>query len=439
MYVCNEANIETHGMKPSMGRLAHDRGWQNTFVSRITRLVQRDRNHASVICWSLGNEAGRGRNFVKAREHVRDMDPTRPIVYESGGALDQGTGRTELTDVICTMYPSVPRTINLATRADEDRPVILCEYSHAMGNSNGNLHLYWNEFWDSDKPRLQGGFIWDMIDQGLRIKTKDGFYFGYGGDFDDPVNDLQFCINGMFSPDREPHPAVNEIKFLQQPVVFSPHSFLVTAQQPISLEATNRYTFRQLDHLAWSWTVVSSDSSESVHEGTFAIDNGRASIQLGSILSKVAQNDQECSYFLNIRGRLNSDTSWATTGHVLVKQQFPLSFAFERKTAPETRIDSSLLVVSENEETISVSRQNESIHLAVISKSSGSLVSYCPQGDNVLDGGITPNFTRAATDNVRIQKDEVTILGSLSLSQYHRITVAPISLSRGSPRQCINF
>lgn len=184
-------------MKP-MGRLAHDRGWENAFVSRITRLVHRDRNHASIIFWSLGNEAGRGSNLWKARELVRELDPSRPICYESGGALAEGVGRTELTDVVCTMYPDVPRTIRLATRVDEDRPVILCEYSHAMGNSNGNLHLYWKEFWSDEIPRLQGGFIWDMIDQGLRIRSETcskGFYFGYGGDFGDECNDLQFCIN----------------------------------------------------------------------------------------------------------------------------------------------------------------------------------------------------------------------------------------------------
>lgn len=196
LYVCDEANIEVHGLKP-LGRLAHDWGWENTFVSRVARLVHRDRNHASVLYWSLGNEAGRGRNFIKARDLVRKLDSTRPIVYESGGAVAEGTGRTELTDVICTMYPDVDRMIRLATRVDEDRPVILCEYSHSMGNSNGNLHLYWEAFWREDLPRLQGGYIWDMIDQGLRkpCSNKKGFYFGYGGDFGDECNDLQFCIN----------------------------------------------------------------------------------------------------------------------------------------------------------------------------------------------------------------------------------------------------
>jgi len=165
-----------------MGRLAHDFGWEHTFVSRVTRLIRRDRNRTSVLFWSLGNEAGRGRNFWKARHLVQEMDSTRPVCYESGGALAEGVGRTELTDIVCTMYPDIPRTIRLASRPDDHRPVILCEYSHAMGNSNGNLHLYFREFWNDDLPRLQGGYIWDMVDQGLRMptdKTSEGFYFGY--------------------------------------------------------------------------------------------------------------------------------------------------------------------------------------------------------------------------------------------------------------------
>jgi beta-galactosidase len=133
LYVVDEANIETHGLKP-MGRLAHDWGWRNAFVSRITRMVQRDRNHACIIFWSLGNEAGRGRNFWEARRLVQQMDDSRPVVYESGGLIAEGTGRTELTDVICTMYPHVQRTLNLARRVDEDRPGKCFDQSVGFGS-----------------------------------------------------------------------------------------------------------------------------------------------------------------------------------------------------------------------------------------------------------------------------------------------------------------
>lgn len=117
--------------------------------------------------------------------------------YEfEGGVLIEGTGKTELTDIVCPMYPSVGALERLSCASKADRPIILCEYSHAMNNSNGNLHLYWEKFWNKGHLRLQGGFVWDMIDQGLRKKHKDGRdFFGYGGDFGDKINDKQFCIN----------------------------------------------------------------------------------------------------------------------------------------------------------------------------------------------------------------------------------------------------
>jgi beta-galactosidase len=149
-------------MKP-IGRLTHDWGWEEAITSRITRMVQRDRNHPSIIIWSLGNESGRGRNLWTARNLVHQLDRSRLVCYEGGGQLFEGSGRTELTDIVCTMYPDIDRTKRLATRKDDDRPVILCEYSHAMSNSNGNLHYYWDAIWDDKNyPRLQGACIWDL-------------------------------------------------------------------------------------------------------------------------------------------------------------------------------------------------------------------------------------------------------------------------------------
>jgi beta-galactosidase len=225
IYVCDEANLETHGMFP-MGKLADDFAWSKAFVERVTRMVQRDRNHPSIILWSLGNESGRGRNMSLARKSLRKLDTSRPIMYEGGGKFSEGTGVSELSDIVCSMYPDVSRTIAL-TKKHTERPTILCEYSHAMGNSNGNIHLYWRAFWEKNLPRLQGGFIWDMVDQvsvntfGLDFNFTSFFiksnvifkhfrlikgirkhdektgamYFAYGGDFKDKINDKQFCIN----------------------------------------------------------------------------------------------------------------------------------------------------------------------------------------------------------------------------------------------------
>ena len=154
LYVCDEANIEVHGIIPS-GQLVNDFGWSDAFVSRVTRMVQRDRNHPCIILWSLGNEAGRGINLTKARECLRRLDLSRPIMYESGGDLALGTGKTELTDIVSPMYPSVDELVSLGNDSEDDRPIILCEYSHSMGNSNGNIHLYFEKFWGGNS-RIQG-------------------------------------------------------------------------------------------------------------------------------------------------------------------------------------------------------------------------------------------------------------------------------------------
>lgn len=442
LYVWDEANVEVHGMKP-MGRLAHDPGWRATFLSRITRMVHRDRNHPSIVFWSMGNEAGRGRNFQEAREIVKVLDPSRPVVYESGGALAEGTGRTELTDIISTMYPIIPRTKHLATRPDEDRPIILCEYSHSMGNSNGNLHYYWDSFWDDNLPRLQGGCIWDMIDQGIRVpgnatNANPAPYFAYGGDFDDPIHDAQFCINGMFSPDREPHPAVHEIKFLQQPIHITPRKSAGTelnestegmtivlnitpmnSNATITFHALNRYSFRDLSHLAWSWELKSNRSSETIRAGRFDVPmfGGQFELCLNEVITRVRsleranlESVRENKYWLNMIGSLIAPCSWADTGHAVARAQYRIAFRFDETLSPIKRkakfqtpsfLDS---VVDENYIDIVKTidgHDNRKYILARIDKQTGTLLQFAPNGRNFFseEHGLAPNFQRAATDN----------------------------------------
>lgn len=464
LYVCDEANIETHGMKP-MGKLTHASGWRNTFTSRVMRMVQRDRNHACIIFWSLGNEAGRGKNLMAARKQLLDLDASRPIMYESGGALLQGVGRTELTDIVCPMYPDVPRAVRLGTlHEDKDRPLILCEYSHAMGNSNGNVHMYWELFWSDKYPRMQGGFIWDMIDQGLRKVAQPGrTYYAYGGDFGDEINDRQFCINvrkivkhccvakrlyrdslfssnpshdlqGLFSPDREPHPAVLEIKYLQQPVAFRVPSTEKTETvqlqvdngliSPIHLNVLNRYTFRDLSHLMWQWNVTTDYSIEPVAVGKFEITEATLKngliLPIPRVLAKVMREsmniDPFVTYFLNLRGSLKESTVYAKQGHLLVTQQFRLALDgrnIPRTVASQERypVSNDSLRVVEDEATINVSRNGstEGPPLVVIDKRTGTISSLStPNGKTTLAppsqvdiAGVVPNFTRAATDNDR--------------------------------------
>lgn len=436
LYVCDEANIETHGMSP-MGRLSHDWGWKNTFTSRVKRTVQRDRNHASIIFWSLGNESGRGRNLMAARREVLKLDSSRPIMYEGGGAIYEGVGRTELTDIICPMYPNVTRAVSMGTRSDEDRPVILCEYSHSMGNSNGNLHLYWEYFWSPGHPRMQGGFIWDMIDQGLR-KThspSQRTYYAYGGDFGDTINDRQFCINGIFSPDREPHPVVQELKFLQRPVSFSiaggPEVDVIRLTvrnglvPPAKLSVTNRYAFRDTSHLEWVWFVSSDSTLEPLMEGTFEVSDSALSdgleISLQSLLPKVIKIEREANgdsptiYYINLRGSLKKATPWANKGHCITAQQFRIEFVLDSPKRAilkeeETGKKPPLEVVT-NYDTISISHKGAASGqpFVVLDRKTGVIRELMtPDGKVILSSpseidtaGLVPNFTRAATDNDR--------------------------------------
>jgi beta-galactosidase len=446
LYVWDEANIEVHGMKP-MGRLAHDFGWRAAFLSRITRMVHRDRNHASVIFWSLGNEAGRGRNLFEARKIVKLLDPSRPVVYESGGALAEGTGTTELTDIVCTMYPVLPRVKRLATRRDEDRPIILCEYSHSMGNSNGNLHYYWKAFWDECLPRLQGGCIWDMIDEGIRVpgdpnKANQSSYFAYGGDFNEPIHDAQFCINGMFSPDREPHPSVSEIRFLQQPahvttalIHESPRVNEVgpivvgvsskKAEVSASLHVWNRYMFQDLSHLTWSWELKSNRSVDAIRCGQLPVSSlgGPVRVSLNDVVTRVRSQERSRpphvrnTYWLNIRGVLKADTTWADAGHIVVRQQFCIEFQFDDdvvslfKASNVTIPCPAVLETRVNDSNTSIDvyrgvpdEAMSSQLLVSIDKGTGTLVFYAPQGGRNLlvpGQGLEPNFVRAVTDNDR--------------------------------------
>ena len=227
IYLVDEANVESHHY---YNELCRDPAYTAAFVERVARMVARDYNHPSVIIWSLGNESGYGPNHDAAAGWVRTVDPTRPLHYEGAVRTEWGQDSYEfwrgrpLTDIIAPMYAPVEEIVAWATEGgrdpdgvDDPRPLILCEYSHAMGNSNGGLEDYFTAF--RRHHGLQGGFIWDWVDQGIRAVAPNGReYWAYGGDFGDEPTDYDFCINGLIWPDRVPHPAMWEFKKLAQPV-----------------------------------------------------------------------------------------------------------------------------------------------------------------------------------------------------------------------------
>ncbi len=292
----DEANIESHQF---YNELCRDSRYSTAFVERTSRMILRDWNHPSIIFWSLGNESGYGANHDAAAGIARGLDPGRPLHYEGAVRAEWGQGQYAfsrgrgVTDVVAPMYASVEEITAWAKDPvpNDPRPLILCEYSHAMGNSNGGLADYWDAF--RTMPGLQGGFIWDWVDQGIR-RERDGIaYWAYGGDFGDIPNDLDFCINGLVWPDRSVHPAMEECSKLQQSIEFT----WIDPGAGI-FRVTNGYDFRSLQHLSFFWSV-SLDGKEKM-AGEFSapalIPGSSAEVELPEIEGSVRSLASDSSY-----------------------------------------------------------------------------------------------------------------------------------------------
>ncbi len=236
LYVVDETNFESHAFIFS---LCDDQRYAAALLDRGSRMVQRDKNHPSIILWSLGNESGYGAAHEALAGWIRRYDPSRPLHYEGAIMWDWGRDQTA-TDVLCPMYPEIADIVDWAANRRGERPLIMCEYSHAMGNSNGCLAEYWDAI--ESTPGLQGGFVWEFWDHGLRQTMPDGSSrYAYGGDFGDEPNDVNFCIDGLVWPDRTPKPAMWEHKALASPVAVD-----VVGRR---LRITNRQDFRDLSWL----------------------------------------------------------------------------------------------------------------------------------------------------------------------------------------------
>jgi beta-galactosidase len=263
IYLIDEANIENHAYYDCLARSDE---WTNAYMLRVQRMVRRDKNHVSVFCWSLGNESGDGQNQVACGAWIRRVDPTRLVHYEgfvrgewnqtdfSCETLARGKG---LTDLVSPMYPTIDLIVKYAETCDDYRPLIMCEYSHAMGNASGSLSDYWQAI--ESHHGLQGGFIWDWIDQGIAAELPEGKagekqggrYWKYGGDFGDFPTDADFCLNGLNFPDMTPKPAMEECRRLFAPVRLYP----VHPEQGM-FTVENRFDFTPLCVLKMEWTVL---------------------------------------------------------------------------------------------------------------------------------------------------------------------------------------
>ncbi|USD66634.1 beta-galactosidase [Vibrio sp. SCSIO 43136] len=393
LYVCDEANIETHGMEP-MNRLSNDPQWSNAYMSRFTQMVMRDKNHASIIIWSLGNESGHGATHDAMYAWAKQYDPSRPVQYEGGGA------NTSATDIICPMYARVDATVEdeavpkwpikkWVSLPNEQRPLILCEYAHAMGNSLGSFADYWDAF--RDYPRLQGGFIWDWVDQGLTKTAPNGDkYWAYGGDFNDEINDRQFCINGLIFPDRTLHPTIEEAKYCQRMITLA---LVEQSSSALVLNATSEYLFKSTDNERLTWTLLEDGQAIASGECELSLapkQTQRIDIELDYATKAGAK------YHLNTDIILKESTAWAQAHHILSSEQFALTNENSLELPTAKPSDSLTIQSTDSDVVVNCGIQSQQWHWDL---ASGLLQAWSVEGEEQLASPLSDNFFRAPLDN----------------------------------------
>ncbi|MEZ8155825.1 beta-galactosidase [Vibrio splendidus] len=393
LYVCDEANIETHGMQP-MNRLSADPQWAHAYMSRYTQMVMRDKNHPSIIIWSLGNESGHGSSHNAMYAWSKQYDPSRPVQYEGGGS------NTTATDIIAPMYARVNSTIEddavpkwsikkWVSLPNEQRPLILCEYAHAMGNSLGSFNDYWDAF--REYPRLQGGFIWDWVDQGLSQWDENGEHFwAYGGDFGDIINDRQFCINGLIFPDRSVHPTLEEAKYCQRMINVT---LAEQTEDQCRLTVTNENLFRATDNEILRWQLL--ENGVVIQSGQQVLSVAEDSKQ-ELVIDLAFTPKAQAEYHLNTDITLTHSTKWAEEGHVCATEQFSLRNhaglqlpSTANALAPQLNQQDTKVVVSSLDET----------HQWQWDTESGLLTHWIVDGQPQVIKAPVDNFYRAPLDN----------------------------------------
>ena len=382
LYVVDEANIESHGMGFEPGvTLAGRPAWLAAHMDRTVRMLERNKNHASIIVWSLGNEAGDGENFDSTAAWIRARDPSRPILYEPSGERDN-------IDIVAPMYVR-PYWLERYARSGAEKPFLLVEYAHAMGNSVGNLADYWKVI--DAHPQLQGGFIWDWVDQAMRATDERGReYWAYGGDFGPAgvPTDGNFLVNGLVSADRRTHPHAWEVKKVYQPVRLSA---VDPAAGRIAVE--NRYAFRDLGGLAGSWAVL-ADGEVVASGGLPQLTTAPGGVDTVALaLPRIGGGVEEgVEYLLHVTLRSREDAPLVPAGHVVAWEQFKLRQeppveAVPRAGPLRVRTTTARTLVTGDDFTLGFDR------------ASGILASLEVRGRELLASGPAPNFWRASTDN----------------------------------------
>ncbi len=381
LFLVDEANIESHGMGYGKENMAFNPVWDEAHLDRTISLVERDKNFPSIIIWSLGNEASNGDVFKKTYKWIKERDNTRLVQYEQ--AKEQ-----EHTDIVCPMYPRISYMKEYASRKDVKRPFIMCEYSHAMGNSSGNFQEYWDIIRSS--KNMQGGFIWDWVDQGFEMKDEVGRkYWTYGGDMGSQNyrNDENFCHNGLVWPDRKLHPSAFEVKKVYQDILFS----AVDLKNGI-IEVENGFGYTNLEEYLFKYEILKNGLA--IKTGTIDIhlkpqSKKKIQLELPKILA-----EEGVEYLLNIFAYTKEGTEVMPQNFEIAREQF--SIGENHYFTKTTILGKASPKMEEDSDKITLTSAGIEV---TISKKTGLMKQYKSEGKNFFKQLPVPNFWRAPTDN----------------------------------------
>ena len=388
LYLMDEADVESHGMGYNKDvTLADKPEWAAAHLDRMQRMVERDKNHPSVIIWSMGNEAGDGHNFLNGYKWIKGRDATRPVQYERA---EKETNTPERhTDLWGNMYAKIEEIEAYAKNPASNRPMIMVEYAHAMGNSTGNFQDYWDVI--EKYPKLQGGFIWDWVDQGILKTSENGEkYWTYGGDYGDEgmPSDGNFCLNGLVWPDRTPHPGLYEVNKVYQYIGFEP----VDLTKGL-IKIKNKYDFTNLSEFNFEWEVFADGNI--IQSGKLAFpDLKPKSAEVASIPLKKIDPAPGTEYFLNIRASRSDSWNYVPEDHVYAYAQFKLPVEGKPVAARENNV--AVLQTKTTEKNLEVSGVDMKL---IFDLSTGRLASFNFKGKELLRKGPEPDFWRPPTDN----------------------------------------
>lgn len=388
LYVINEADLECHGFEwvENYTWITDDETWKDAYVDRSVRMVKRDRNHPSIIMWSMGNESAFGCNFRSAAEAIRELDDTRLVHYE-------GDFEAEVTDVYSTMYTRLKGLKEIAEyQIKGDKPHVMCEYGHAMGNGPGGLKAYQDMY--RKYKRLQGGFLWEWYDHGIYTEEKDKKYYKYGGNYGDFPTNGNFCIDGILMPDRTPSPGMEEYKQIIAPVE-------ITAVEGSmnKLQIRNYYDFLNLDTTTLYWEVKAEDQTiqDGIVEGLSVAPHEGKIIALPITAFELQENTD---YYLNLTVCQKEERNYAPAGYEIKKVQIPMQI---RKDGFSVRETADKLQVTEGQGGLTVENSRVTAKFSTVF---GKLISFGKDGKEYLTEGPRMNVYRATIDNDMYKKED---------------------------------